>query len=212
MCIYCGTNKYRKIYENHFGPIPIDSDGRSYDIHHIDGNRDNNHPDNLTAITIQEHYDIHYAQGDYGACFLIAGKMKIKPETIRETARRSALRRSAEGRHNLQGKNNPVHQRIKDGSFQLEKRQHCLVLIEQGRHNFQGESNPSRRKVKNGTHPWLGGQYQRDIAAKRIKEGRHPFIGDKNPNKIQTMCPYCQKIGGYSGMMRWHFDNCKSKI
>jgi hypothetical protein len=38
MCIYCTTNNYRKIYENHNGIIPKDSDGRTYEIHHIDGN------------------------------------------------------------------------------------------------------------------------------------------------------------------------------
>lgn len=38
---------YRKIYENHFGPIPKDKDGRSYEIHHIDGNRKNNEISNL---------------------------------------------------------------------------------------------------------------------------------------------------------------------
>jgi len=26
---------YRKIYEQHYGPIPVDSDGRTYEIHHI---------------------------------------------------------------------------------------------------------------------------------------------------------------------------------
>ena len=44
MCIYCGTDKYRKIYEQHHGPIPIDESGRTYDIHHIDGNHFNNDP------------------------------------------------------------------------------------------------------------------------------------------------------------------------
>ena len=64
MCIYCGTNKYRKIYESHNGPIPKEDNGRSYEIHHIDGNHFNNDPSNLKAVSIQEHYDIHYSQGD----------------------------------------------------------------------------------------------------------------------------------------------------
>jgi hypothetical protein len=55
------SHVFRKIYEDYFGPIPKDSDGRSYDIHHIDGDHSNNHPSNLKAVTIQEHYDIHYA-------------------------------------------------------------------------------------------------------------------------------------------------------
>ena len=30
---------YRKIYEAHYGPIPKDSDGKTYEIHHLDGIR-----------------------------------------------------------------------------------------------------------------------------------------------------------------------------
>ena len=64
MCIYCGTNKYRKIYEHHHGLIPKEENGRTYEIHHIDGNHSNNNPSNLTAVTLQDHYDIHYSQQD----------------------------------------------------------------------------------------------------------------------------------------------------
>ena len=41
---------YRTIYENHFGPIPKDSDGRSYEIHHIDGNNKNDDLKNLRLL------------------------------------------------------------------------------------------------------------------------------------------------------------------
>jgi hypothetical protein len=71
VCIYCNTSKYRKIYEQHHGSIPKDENGRSYEIHHIDGDHSNNNPNNLSAVTLQEHYDIHYAQADYYACYLM---------------------------------------------------------------------------------------------------------------------------------------------
>ena len=61
MTIYTGKN-YRKIYKQYYGPIPKDEFGRRYDIHHIDGNHDNCDASNLKAVTIQEHYDIHYQQ------------------------------------------------------------------------------------------------------------------------------------------------------
>jgi hypothetical protein len=32
-------SNYRKIWENYYGLIPIDEKGRSYEIHHIDGNK-----------------------------------------------------------------------------------------------------------------------------------------------------------------------------
>jgi methionyl-tRNA synthetase len=53
---------YRKIWEQAYGPIPKDGDGRTYDIHHIDGNRKNNSIDNLICLTIEDHYKIHLKQ------------------------------------------------------------------------------------------------------------------------------------------------------
>ena len=70
---------YRKIYKRHYGPIPKDNQGRTYDIHHKDGNRSNNSIDNLVALSIQEHYDIHYSQGEYGACYAISVRMRSTP-------------------------------------------------------------------------------------------------------------------------------------
>lgn len=68
---------YRKIYIKHNGFIPKDETGRTYDIHHIDGNHSNNEYQNLKAVSIQEHFDIHYAQGDWSAAAAIAKRMMI---------------------------------------------------------------------------------------------------------------------------------------
>lgn len=80
MCIYCGTPYYRLIYENHNSSIPKDSSGRSYEIHHKDGNHSNNDPLNLQCVSIKEHFNIHYEQGDFAACKLIMTRMDISPE------------------------------------------------------------------------------------------------------------------------------------
>jgi len=66
---------YRKIYENNKGKIP-----KGYEIHHIDGNRNNNDISNLISISIQEHYDIHKKQGDWGACRKILKRMNMSEE------------------------------------------------------------------------------------------------------------------------------------
>ena len=68
---------YRRIYEQHHGSIP-----KGYHIHHIDGNHSNNDPSNLVAVTAKEHYDIHYSQGDYGACWAMyrTGHLTLTPE------------------------------------------------------------------------------------------------------------------------------------
>jgi hypothetical protein len=73
---------YKKIWIHHNGPIPKDKNGRPYEIHHIDGNHNNNDIGNLLCVPIQEHYDIHYRQGDYGACVMIAKRMNFSPDYI----------------------------------------------------------------------------------------------------------------------------------
>jgi hypothetical protein len=74
---------YRKLWKKHHGQdIPKDSDGRSYEIHHIDGNHNNNDIDNLELVSIQEHYEKHYKRGDYGACLMIGKRMCMSPEEL----------------------------------------------------------------------------------------------------------------------------------
>ena len=73
---------YRKIWEKTYGSIPKDINGRSYEIHHIDGNHKNNSIENLKCLTIKEHYDEHYKNGDYGACVMIAKRMGLPHDYI----------------------------------------------------------------------------------------------------------------------------------
>jgi hypothetical protein len=68
---------YRKIWKDANGPIPVDEQGRSYDIHHIDGNRKNNLLENLMCVSIEEHYKIHLEQGDLYSANLLAKRLKI---------------------------------------------------------------------------------------------------------------------------------------
>jgi hypothetical protein len=69
---------YRTIWENYYGEIPKDENGRSYEIHHIDGNNENNDINNLMCVSIKEHYDIHYKQGDWNACALISHRSNVE--------------------------------------------------------------------------------------------------------------------------------------
>lgn len=56
---------YRKIWEEYNNQkIP-----KGYHIHHIDGNRENNDPENLQCVSPEEHFMIHYLQGDSVALY-----------------------------------------------------------------------------------------------------------------------------------------------
>jgi hypothetical protein len=74
--------KYRKLWENNHGPIPKDELGRSYEIHHIDGNRKNNNLSNLMCVSIEDHYRIHLDQKDYEAACMIAERLHFSKEKL----------------------------------------------------------------------------------------------------------------------------------
>ena len=91
---------YRRIYEEHYGKIP-----EGFEIHHIDGDRSNSDVSNLKCVTTQEHYDIHFAQGDYMACSIIMTRLHL---TLEEKQR---LHKMAMLKRDQSGKRNPVYGR-----------------------------------------------------------------------------------------------------
>jgi hypothetical protein len=185
---------YRKIYEEHYGSIPVEADGRTYEIHHIDGDDTNNDPMNLVALTLQDHYDLHYAQGDYQACRLMAmQRMNKTPEEISELNRKSQLKLMEEGRHHFVGDTNP-----------------SVVASKNGTHSWiNNDEHPMKLASKNGTHHFTGGDIQRALADRLIEQGTHNFVTD-HPSKTTVVCPHCGVSGPAPSMGRNHFDNCKT--
>lgn len=185
MCIYCGTTKYRKIYEQHYGLIPREENGRAYEVHHKDGNHKNNDPSNLVAVTIQEHYDLHYSRGEYQACRLIAvQRMHKTPEEISEISRLAALEQLKNGTHISQkdgGMNNAweaTRKQVKDGT-------HKFLDSE-----FHKINNAKR--IANGTHHFLNPEFQKEVARKALENGNHKFSDadwqkEKTKNKYRTV-------------------------
>lgn len=206
MCIYCKTTNYRKIYENHHGPILLDDLGRTYEIHHIDGDRTNNDPDNLMQVSMQEHYDIHLQQEDWGACLRIAAKMKLSRNELSSAARKQQLKRVANGTHpflNKEWSKSWAANRVANGLCALSG------------------SAINRRRVEEGTHPFLGGDVQRATNKNRIQAGTHNFLGsDGNKRRLENgthpsqqtgTCVHCGKTFSISMLKRWHNDNCKHR-
>ena len=72
-------SNWRKVWEEHNGPIP-----KGMHIHHIiprsEGGTDD--IENLQLVTPEEHYDIHFERGDYGACALISDGIEREAPTI----------------------------------------------------------------------------------------------------------------------------------
>lgn len=216
MCIYCGTRYYRKIYENHTGPIPKDNDGRPYEIHHIDGNRKNNSPDNLQCVSIQEHYDIHYSQHDWAACHKLGGRMKLPIELMSELATRRNLARVAAGIHQWQRKpdgTSLTSDRVRAGTHNFLggeiSRRTNKKRVDAGVHNFLGHEQNARR-VSDGTHNFLG---ESNPSHDRVKNGTHNFLNaverGTHPSQIKKTCEHCGKTMAATSFGRWHGNNCK---
>ena len=209
---YQMTN-YRKLWEAHYGPIPKDHTGRSYEIHHIDGNRENSELINLKLVTIQEHYDIHYDQGDYAACQSIVTRMKMTARDLSEKCSELATLRVINGTHNLVGDKNPIHKRVQDGSHATWLAQHNKKLVSENKHNFQirpDGSSLSSDRVKNGTHNFTP-DICKESWIKSTKKQKEMLDNGTHHSCLTSVCPHCGKEGRGHTMLRWHFDNCRRK-
>jgi group I intron endonuclease len=115
--------------------------------------------------------------------------------------------------------------------YQSKEKEHTLKVMEE---HFIVE-NDSLRKGYNMT---LGGEgnHGRILTESMRENYRQSKLGEKNPNygkklkrteshcqsiskwqkekvdhhaKKESICPYCNKVGSYIIMQRWHFSNCK---
>lgn len=167
MSIYLKKKHHRKVWEEHYGPIPKEPNGRSYEIHHIKGK--SNDISNLKLVTIREHYDIHYAQGDWAACLLIAQRMEISPQE------KSAL--CSKHIHELHAKQGHP---FLDGKMSKEVQR---LRVENGTHHLLGgkiQRNTQNRLLTSGKQ-----NFKQD--------------GFISSSKIRVSCLGCRKEVGWSG-------------
>lgn len=125
---------YRRLYEKHFGSIPVDENGITFEIHHIDGNRKNNDISNLQCISIKEHFEIHYSRGEWLAAKLISERMNISLELkkelckkISESKKGKAVPHLLESNKRRKGEKNPnkgLHNIGKSGA-----KHHCSKTV-----------------------------------------------------------------------------------
>ena len=71
------SENYRQIYQTEHP----EEDITGKHIHHLDGDRSNNDPMNLIAVSIEDHYKIHFHQRDFGAAALLSDKINYDAPT-----------------------------------------------------------------------------------------------------------------------------------
>ena len=166
-----GLSVYRKIWTNANGPIPVDSDGRTFHIHHVDGNRDNNELSNLQCLSIMDHYRLHERQCDWGACAALIMHMpeKFTPEQVSEIHRKAANALPIE-------KVGVLMPHVREANRIAQQK-----LIDAGKHHLQSgdiQRRSNRERVVAGTHNFQQ-QVSVDAVRKRnsvaIEAGTHPF-------------------------------------
>jgi hypothetical protein len=197
MCTYCGTNKYRQIYKNHVGPIPKDNEGRTYEIHHIDGDRDNNTVSNLIAMSLREHYNLHFEQGDFDACRLM--KLQRMDYSVAELAELNS--KAKKGKISVK---DAVTGELM-GMVSVNDKRYIdkeLVHVSTGLKIKQAEKNC---------------QYCSQIFTVNIIR-RHEKACDRNPNKVSltynvgsTACQHCCKLIGNTNI-RQHELTCNKNL
>lgn len=174
--------KYRKIWEDYYGEIPKDEEGRSFEIHHIDGNRNNNSIENLKCISIKEHYEIHLKQSDFASAAFIKQKMG-RPLNGWKHSEETKLKISLMG-SGMKGKKHSEQTKKKMSEARLG-----ITLSE------ETKQKQREAKLNNPTKYWQGKSRKGMIV-------NHPIL----------TCIHCGKIGkGESAMNKWHFDNCNFK-
>jgi hypothetical protein len=179
---------YRALYEAYHGPLSLDERGRPYDIHHKDGNHQNNDIDNLEALTLEEHIAAHEARGEWVACLLIAKRMNMTFEERSRISKLAQAERVANGTHNFL-----------DREHARKKAQN---RIEAGTHNFQEpgiKSKWAKARIAKGTSPICDPEHQSKASKARWQK-----------ESLKT-CPHCGKEGKGPSMNRWHFDKCSAK-
>lgn len=190
MSRYSDYKNHRKLYIEYHGSIPVDSEGRSYDIHHKNSDHDDNSKENLIAVNIQDHYNIHYSQEDYGACWYIAKRLSMTPQEIKELASLQNKQRVVLGTHNFLGGSETCRvralQRVKDGTNPFcdaeLATQKSKKLVSEGKHLFQSP----------------------EFSLRMIREGKSPLT------KMET-CPHCYKTMNRVSYSRWHGEKCKMR-
>lgn len=215
---------YRRLWEQyHCRPIPKDEFGRTFEIHHIDGDYTNNSIENLLAVSIQEHYDIHESQGDWGACLAIATRMRMPSGFLSELASKLNRKKVDDGTHHWIG-GFYVKERIRKGIHNLQDKKFQeevaknnkkvqTTLVSLGLHHWQTpEHAESVRQRQTGKHH--DDETKNKLSIKALERELRPEIKEirKRPKPI-SVCPDCNKKGARGHLKRWgHFTGkCISK-
>jgi hypothetical protein len=208
--------------------FPKDSQGRSFEVHHVDGNRANNTKDNLILVSIAEHYAIHEFQQDWGACARMAHRMGLSPKDTSRLCSLAQLKRFSNPAERekaslgMKGRKANENQRKalnRTGKKSSAEHRAKISIANTGKKRSE-EQLEAMRQRKLGTKASEATKLKMSLArkGKPIIWNLQNQTPEANAKRSATMkavkwethtCPHCQTVGKSNAMKRWHFDNCK---
>lgn len=202
---------YRKIYSQHYGEIP-----KGYHIHHIDGDHSNNCIENLKCVSIQEHYDIHYSQGDYGACWAmsITGHISLTVEERSELSYLQQISLIKEGKHPWQTREDGSSQSLDNRDITIEavgNKQRELVFS--GKHHFLSiNRDPNMEQKRSET---VKKKYEDPIFKETMRKaslGRTWKLDPETAKKVSShITPFTSETAKICKDTIWINDGIKNK-
>lgn len=210
---------YRRIWQKHNGAIPTDTEGRTFDIHHADNDCTNNDIANLIALSLKEHYDIHYAQKDYAACHAISIRLQLSAVEHATIHKLSAKLRTGIPRPDMIGSLNPMYKlgvAEKVSIWQKanpKTQQHCDSISTSAKSRAKNKiicTYCSKETNDVNYSRWHGDNCLLNPNNTNLQ--RITNFSTNNPSNIKTHCIHCARdIGGIRNYNKWHGDKCKGK-
>jgi hypothetical protein len=197
---------YRKIWESHYGDIPKDDQGRSFDIHHIDGDRSNNDIGNLIALSIEDHYKIHLAQNDNAAVAAISQRMgqPLYGWSHSEETRLKISKSKTGSTHSEETKNKMSQSRM--GKTHSDEAKQKMRKPKKSTIKYKG---PTTQEHKDKIKASMTGVKHTPERIANISRGRKGIVPSHNL-EVQT-CPHCGTQANGFGYTRWHGNKCRQK-
>jgi hypothetical protein len=183
---------YRAIWKKHFGEIPVDENGQTYEIHHIDRNRNNNSIENLMCISKEEHIKIHFEAGEFAAAYAILKRKKGVSKKDFSGWNHSDLTKKKIS-ESLKGSKNPMYgkkrpDRVGNGFWKGKKQP--KEMVEKRRLKNLGQKRPKQSELMKGRYAGINNPMYGKTGAYCV---RSVVIIDKETNRLYfSMKEYCQ--------------------
>jgi hypothetical protein len=203
------NTNYRWIWERVNGPIPIDENGQTYEIHHIDGDRNNNDISNLMCVSKREHSQIHFDRGEYAAAYAILKRTK---GVIKDFSGWKHLESTKEKISNsLCGDKNPMFGRTREdmkGKGYWAGKKQPKEMVENRVAKMIGQKRPNQSEAMKGRNigelnPMFGKVGKDHHRSKPVKD---VITG----NVYESVADICRKLG-YS-KQSFYYNLKKGKV